>query len=236
MRIKHTARLTLALIASVAALIGCQSPESLPASAEIESTSMAAVQKHDVQAERRLRSWATQGLPVAQRELGMLYAARPEQRGEAQALLEHAAKKGDTEAAFQLAELLRGSGAPAKALPWYQQAAQQRHAKAALMLGMLFNNGEGATRDLSEGAHWLSVASEGGNAHAMFLLANAYREGQGVPQDPARAHKLLEESAEHEYPPAQQELAMTVQHEDALRAAHLLKEANEHRHNNWNRF
>lgn len=236
MNLKNTARLTLALIASVAVLIGCQSPETAPATAEIESVSMAAVQTHDAQAERRLRNWATQGLPVAQRELGLLYASRSERRAEARQLLEHAAKKGDTEAAYQLAELLRNGGAVAKALPWYQQAAQQRHAKAALMLGMLFNNGEGTPRDLTEGARWLTVASDLGNAHAMFLLANAYREGLGVAPDPARAHQLLEESAEHEYPPALQELAMTVQNEDAQRSAHLLKEATEHRRNNWNRF
>ncbi len=29
---------------------------------------------------------------------------------------------------------------------------------------------------------------------------------------------------------------MTVQADDALRAGHLMKEATEHRHNNWNRF
>jgi len=247
MRIKNAASLTLAFIASVAALIGCQSPEAAPASAEIESVSMVAAQKHDEQAERRLRNWAAQGLPVAQRELGLLYQARPEQRAEAQQLLEHAAQKGDTEAAFQLAELLRvgvpGSvAAPDKALPWYLQAARQRHAKAALVLGMLFNNGEGTARDLAEGARWLGIASELGNAHAMFLLSNAYREGRGVAQDPVHARKLLEESAEHEYPPALQELAMTVENGDALtakdelRAAHLMKEATEHRHNNWNRF
>jgi TPR repeat protein len=70
----------------------------------------------------------------------------------------------------------------------------------------------------------------------MFLLYNAYREGRGVPRDPAKGHALLEEAAHHEYPPAIQELAMTVQADDALRAGHLMKEATEHRHNNWNRF
>ena len=241
MRIKNAASLTLAFIASAAALIGCQSPETAPASAEIESVSMVAAQKHDMQAERRLRSWAVQGLPVAQRELGLLYQSRPEQREEAQQLLEHAAQKGDTEAAFQLAELLRVGApgrvaAPEKALPWYRQAALQRHARAALVLGMLFNNGEGTPRDLSEGAHWLQVASELGDGHAMFLLSNAYREGRGVAQDAVQARKLLEEAAEHEYPPALQELAMTVEGDDKLRASHLMKEATEHRHNNWNRF
>jgi len=245
-RIKNAASLTLAFIACVAALIGCQSPPP-PTSAEIETVSMAAVQKNDVKAERRLRDWAAQGLPVAQRELGILYESRPRQRDEAMQLLEHAANTGDTEAAFQLAEMLRTgapgiAAAPAKAIPWYEQAAQQKHAKAALILGMLFNNGEGTKADLEQGAKWLAMSSDLGNPHAMFLLSNAYREGRGVAQDPVHARKLLEESAEHEYPPALQELAMTVENGDALtakdelRAAHLMKEATEHRHNNWNRF
>ena len=61
-------------------------------------------------------------------------------------------------------------------------------------------------------------------------------------RDPVHARALLEASAEHEYPPAQQELALAVQAgdaltpKDALRASHLLKEANEHRHNNAQRF
>jgi TPR repeat protein len=97
-------------------------------------------------------------------------------------------------------------------------------------------------RDDAQAAHWLSVSGALGNPHAMFLLSNIYREGVGVPRDQALARALLEEAAEHEYPPAIQELAMTVQLGDALtpkdelRAGRLLKEATEHRHNNWNRF
>jgi hypothetical protein len=40
----------------------------------------------------------------------------------------------------------------------------------------------------------------------MFLLSNIYREGLGVAPD-RPGPPLLEEAAEHEYPPAMQELA-----------------------------
>lgn len=239
--------LSLSALALMLSLSACQLSKPVPAPAQIESMSMRAAQQGDVVAESRLRDWAQRQAPVAQRELGLLYLTRPAQRPEALRLFMQAARAGDTEAAFQLAQMLRNGASgimatPELAIPWYRQAAQQKHARAALMLGTLFNNGEGVSVDHAQGARWLAVASDLGNAHAMFLLSNAYREGRGVERDEARARQLLEEAAEHEYPPAIQELAMAVQTGDALsgkdelRAAHLLKEATEHRHNNWNRF
>ena len=246
-KIKDLSMLALASVTCVAVLFGCQSPEVAPGAAQIESLAMKARQTGDAKSERRLIDLAAQGLPVAQRELGLLFEPRPKQRNEAMQLFESAARAGDTEAAFELGEMLRIGvvgvpAAPDKAAPWYKIAAQQKHAKAALVLGMLYKNGDGVPRDEIEGAKWLTLASDLGNAHAMFLLSNLYREGSGVAQDAAKSRVLLEQAAEHEYPPAIQELAMTVQTGDALsardetRAAQLLKEASEHRHNNWNHY
>jgi len=230
-----------------AMLPACQMQQEKPTSAQIETVSMKAAQQADAAAERKLMAWAAQSLPVAQRELGLLYQTRSTQRAQALSLFEQAAQAGDTEAAFRLAELLRNGApgvppAPAAAAHWYAQAAYGQHARAALMLGLLYKNGEGIERNDLQAAHWLGVASELGNPHAMFLLSYIYQEGRGVDVDRARARALLEDAAEHEYPPAIQELAMTVQigdglsPKDELRAGHLLKEAAEHRHNNWNRF
>ena len=226
--------LSLPAVLLAAALAACQSSPP-PTAAEIEAVAMHARQAGDHQAERRVRSWAGKDMPVAERELALIYQPRPERRAEALRLFERAARAGDTEAAFELGQMLRAA-APEQAWLWYRQAAQQGHARAALMLGLLAANGEGEPQDPAVAAHWLDKSSELGNAHAMFLLYNAYREGRGVAPDPARAHALLEEAAHHEYPPAIQELAMTVQADDALRAGHLMKEATEHRHNNWNKF
>jgi TPR repeat protein len=157
-------------------------------------------------------------------------------------LLRQAALAGDAQAAYHLGELYRTAvgndtgkdGGPGAAWPWYQRAAEGGQARAALMLGLMAKNGDGVRRDAATAARWLQLASELGNAHAMFLLSYAYREGDGVARDAERAHALLEESAEHEYPPALHELAITVG--DPQRASHLMKEATEHRRNNWNRF
>ena len=237
----------LTVLLSSALLFGCQIQQEKPTSAQIEVVGMKAKQEADAHAERKLMRWAEQDLPVAQRELAILYQARPKQRGDALRLFELAARGGDTEAAFQLGEMLRVgvpgvAAARAGAARWYAQSAREEHAWPALAGGRRFNNGAGVARDDAAAARWLSHASELGNAHAMFLLSNIYNEGIGVFQDRARGRALLEQAAEHEYPPAIQELAMTVQLGDALtpkdelRASHLMKDATEHRRNNWNRF
>ncbi|GGY75994.1 tetratricopeptide repeat protein [Pseudoduganella plicata] len=232
-----TVRCACAIVLA-AALAGC-GHEAVPTSAQIEALAMTAAQRGDPAAEQRLQRLAVQGATVAQRELGILYRARPAARADAQRLLLQAAQAGDAQAAFHLGELYRVPAAgiaadPAAAWPWYQRAAEGGQAKAALQLGLMAKNGNGVPRDAAVAARWLQLAAELGNAHAMFLLSYAYREGEGVTRDPARAAVLLEEAAEHEYPPALQELALTTQ--DPTRAGHLMKEATEHRRNNWNRF
>lgn len=52
------------------------------------------------------------------------------------------------------------------------------------------------------------MAADGGVAHAMFMLANAYREGEGVARDDARAVAWYEAAAEREHPASIQALAM----------------------------
>ena len=235
------ARMAAVAVALAAIVAACQQHQATPAAAEIESTAMRAAQQGDPGALRSLQQWAAYGMPVAQRELGLLYRSRSSFRAEALRLLEHSARSGDAEAAYALGEMLRAgtpgvAAAPSAAWPWYKMAADKKHARAALVLGQMTTNGDGVPRDAAAAAHWLELASALGNPHAMFLLSNAYREGVGVARNAERARVLLEESAEHEYPPALQELAMAVQGEDALRSSHLMKEATEHRRNNWNRF
>ena len=221
---------------------GC-APQA-PSAARIEAFAMQASQQQSTAAERRLHQWAEQGAVAAQRELGLLYAQRPARAADGMRWLLRAADSGDAEAACALGDALRTHipPAPGAAWPWYARAAALGHARAALMLGLLARNGDGVARDPALAMAWLNRAAGRGNAHAMFLLANMLRDGEAGRADPVRARAWLEQAADHEYPAAMQELALTVQHgdaqssKDALRAQHLLKEANEHRHNNWNHF
>lgn len=144
----------------VGSVIACQSKDDMPpAPAQIEATAYTASLSNETAAERRVREWAEQGLPVAQRELGILYKNRLNRRGDAIALLEKAAHSGDAEAAFQLGEIYRvADGAnkaePLKAMNWYKLAAENKHPKAASMLALLTKRAGDMTQSEIVPASW----------------------------------------------------------------------------------
>src|SRR5471032_3026499 len=90
----------LALAAMLAAAVGIGAWTSRhpikepPSSAQIELAGMSALQQSEARAERHLRDWAAQGMPVAQRELAILYQTRPGQRDEAMKLFALSARGG----------------------------------------------------------------------------------------------------------------------------------------------
>lgn len=58
----------------------------------------------------------------------------------------------------------------------------------------------------------LEARAAGGSVDAMFLLANAYRAGRGVPHDDARAVYWYQRAAEHDHAPSLQALALAYRH------------------------
>jgi hypothetical protein len=138
------------VLVSVGALIACQSKEdAVPPAPVIEAVAQKLTIHGGAAAERRLREWAEQGSVVAKRELGMIYQSKTQQRGEAMRLFEEAARAGDSESAFQLAEMVRApasEGTDERALSLYQQAAERSHAKAALRLASLIRDADVAAQ------------------------------------------------------------------------------------------
>jgi TPR repeat protein len=144
------------VLVMVGALIACQAKEgAVPPAPVIEAVAQRLNAHGGAAAERRLREWAEQGSVVAKRELGMRYQDKVPRRNEAMRLFEEAARAGDAESAFQLAEMYRHAaddtgGDVDKAWPLYAQAARHRHPKAALRLVSLAKDGsEGAARWLA---------------------------------------------------------------------------------------
>lgn len=218
-----------------------------PGTAEIESTGMRAIQAQHPDSIKTLRVWANQGIVTAQRELGLALAVQQDKQAEAAQWMEKAAKAGDTEAQFAFAEANYKAklGLPQNltvAWKWYEVAATKNNAKASFMLARMAKYGEGRPLDLQKSVHWLKVASDQGNAQAMFLLSNAYTDGDGIAKDPVQARTWLERSAEGDFPPAIQALAMELEGDkkhhdpDKLSARHLLKEASDERMLRWNKF
>ncbi|MCS0632089.1 SEL1-like repeat protein [Telluria mixta] len=84
-----------------------------------------------------------------------------------------------------------------------------------------------AHADVDNRRHRLQHRAEGGEPHAMFLLAHMLADGEGGPPDRVAARAWLERAAELEYPEALQELALNEpdpERADALMraAAHAL--------------
>ncbi|WP_338761956.1 hypothetical protein [Massilia sp. METH4] len=149
--------LVSSLLVLVGSLIACQAKEdTLPPAPVVEAVAQRLSAHGGAAAERRLREWADQGSIVAKRELGMLYQSKTPRRGEAMRLFEEAARAGDAEAAFQLAEMYHRAAAGTgrgleKAWPLYAQAAEHRHPQAASRLASLARDGS------EEAARWLAA-------------------------------------------------------------------------------
>ena len=102
--------LVSAVLVMVGALIACQAQEdAVPSPTVIEAAAMQMGQTQGA-AERRLREWAEQGSPVAQRELALRYLSNPAKRREAMQLFESAANAGDAQAAVGLVGMARDGG------------------------------------------------------------------------------------------------------------------------------
>lgn len=222
-------------------------PSALPTTAEIESAGMRAMHGQQDEAFQHLRIWAKQGNPQAQRELGLALSAKTDQYPEAIHWLEQAAKGGDAQAQFAVAEANYKSGLGLTqnftlAWQWYERAANQHHPKASFMLARMAKYGEGTRQDLQTSVHWLQIASDQGNAQAMFLLSNAYAAGEGVQVNPQKAREWLERSAEGDYPVAIHALALELSGStenrptDLQTSRHLIKEASDERLLRWNRY
>lgn len=101
-----------------------------------------------------------------------------ESDAEARRWFERAARQGNAEAQFQLAnmyayglaEAARGEDADRQAAQWYFEAARQGHADAQYSLGILFLTGKGVVQNAQEADKWVRRAAEQGHADARVYL------------------------------------------------------------------
>ena len=56
------------------------------------------------------------------------------------------------------------------------------------IIGLMYYNGRGVTKDYTEAIKWHKKAAEQGRAEAQFNLGLRYIEGQGVPRDYVKAY------------------------------------------------
>jgi TPR repeat protein len=113
-------------------------------------------------------------------------------------LIRPLAELGNARAQYLLAVMYQeGLGVPqdyAQAAKWYRLAGEQRHLRAQLNLGYMYENGE-LPQDYAEAARWYRKAAEQGDVEGEDQLGIMYEFGRGVPQDYIQAYKWLDLAA-----------------------------------------
>lgn len=113
------------------------------------------------------------------------------------------ARKGDSEAQWQVAATYLDLNQPARALPMLRAAAESGHARAAARLGSLHEQGHGMEKNLDEAKRWYRLAADREQADAMAAL------GRLLLAEPAaheQALSLLQRAAAQNEPNAQYQL------------------------------
>ncbi len=94
------------------------------------------------------------------------------------------AASGDSASELELAEAYwRGSGVPenrAKAVEWYEKAAEHGSAEAQDFLGEIYMTGDIMPKNEKAAVSWYKKAARSGNVNAMFNLGVYYYNGDGV--------------------------------------------------------
>jgi Sel1 repeat len=94
------------------------------------------------------------------------------------------------------------------ALVWLRQAADQGHAGAQGMLGVMYEEGEGVKRDYPQAVMWFRKSADQGVAAAQADLGMMYAYGLGVPRDISEAIEWEQKAAAQGYADAQRNLQL----------------------------
>ena len=124
--------------------------------------------------------------------LGYLFATGKGAPADAERSREHytrAAELGHADAQYWLgSHLANGEQDPAAGLEWLVKAADQGLPAAQYYVGLLYENGQGTTRDAAAAARWYTAAAEQGYRHAQIGLGRLHQNGRGVERDLVQAH------------------------------------------------
>ncbi len=129
---------------------------------------------------------------------------------EVQLVLLEKGKKGDREAQYILGKMYYDGDVVeqnyAKAIKWFEKAAEQDVADAQYHLGLIYQVGLGVDVDYKKAFKWFKKAAEQDVAGAQYQVANMYYTGQGVVKNIVRAAEWYFSAAENGHLGAQQKL------------------------------
>ncbi len=127
--------------------------------------------------------------------------------------LERAAKAGDAESQYQLAQLIEAEGGAKEGelwSDWCRRAAEQGHVGAMFALGTSLLDGDGIDADVAKGLEWLEKGSAAGDEHAAYSLALLHFFGDRVDQNVERGLGYARLAAERGHARAQVLLATEI--------------------------
>ena len=94
----------------------------------------------------------------------------------------------------------------AKALKYYQYAAEKNDSQAQFRLGNMYDMGNGVTQNYAEAMKWYLKSANQGNVSAQNNIGCMYDKGHGVKQDYSEANKWYQKAAEQGHTLAQHNL------------------------------
>ena len=98
----------------------------------------------------------------------------------------------------------------AKALKYYQYAAEKNDNHAQFRLGYMYDMGKGVTQNYAEAMKWYLKAANQGHVSAQNNIGVMYEMGKGVKQDYSEANKWYQKAAEQGYASAQYSLGVNL--------------------------
>ena len=119
------------------------------------------------------------------------------------------ARQGDAEAQWQVGVTYARLGDLARALPQLTSAARAGQARAATLLGWLYEDGRGTERNIEEARRWYRLAAEQGEADAMAALGRLLLQERS-PEARAAARQLFRRAAGLQDPDGQYYLGWTL--------------------------
>jgi len=133
-----------------------------------------------------LKLRAEKGDSCSQHQFGvvlMVGAGVPQNHKEGFGWLAKASAKNYAPSQFMCGTILRLAGQADQGLELIQRAAEQGLPEAQMLLGIIYRNGDGISKDVTQAIFWLQKAGDGGNGDAFTNLGNIYCDGDGVPRD-----------------------------------------------------
>jgi len=148
----------------------------------------------------QLKEKAESGNTKAMRELAMKYMKGDGVRAdmdEGFEWVEKAAKRGDAESQYDLADMIRAMDGPLNEyFYWIQKSAEQGFPMAQHNMAICFQDGVGTPVDPGKQFFWLQKAAESGLAESQHQLAQCFLHGVGTPEDHQQAIYWLQRASD----------------------------------------